>query len=743
MTNKFSILVLLTLIWASPILSQTLTVRSGEHDDFTRLVVRIPDGVNWRLEQKGRAAELFVESETVSFDTSEAFSIIPKDRLSSLNQDELGSPLRIQLACECPIKTFTESGNYAVLDIMDPDETPTLDISYPETERYSPEEINRSNSSESPVDARTEAPFRFDFSYSYRTAKDKSQPNNSSLESTDLESDHLRGLQGSEALLSEQIRRAATQGLVNIDQENLPVFGQRLESSGDSLVDSTSTNLEAQTSVDRDMSLVPRGLRVTAGRGQCGDPEMVDIGSWGDDRPFGHQIGGHRTRLVGEFDDVQQDDLVGLAETYLYFAFGAEAGHLLKDLDNSNRRWGVLKRLAELVEHGFLNAPHPFEDQTHCDSISALWSVYADPISPKASVNSGAVIRAFAELPNHLQSHLGPGLLRRFTTLGDTETSELLIRIINRSKPLDMSSIHLAEAELARLNGDLQEADAMVEEVAVSGVKESPHALIELVKRHFELREPLSPSTVEILETYIVETRNGKIGPDIASHYSTALALGGDYSTAFEEMMNLEESIFKSTLNRNLTLLAESADDVTFVELSLPFFSSVFQEISLDLAKSVARRYLSIGFPEQAISVLDSGRFGDPDDEVYLLRAHAALAVGLPRRALLELVGIDDLEAIELRATALRMSGLHADAAELFAEGDMMEESARSAWLAGLPSKQQSTYGELFAVTRRLSEPPEPSSEVSLTGARALLKQAENLRRDVEVLSDERFDIDR
>ncbi|WP_198136568.1 hypothetical protein [Roseobacter sp. SK209-2-6] len=97
--------------------AQTIVARSGEHDGFSRLVFRLPDGAKWALNQTGRSASLRIDSPSVLFDTSRVFNKIPQDRLKALSQVAPGKPLQLQLGCDCEIKSYIQSNGYLVLDI--------------------------------------------------------------------------------------------------------------------------------------------------------------------------------------------------------------------------------------------------------------------------------------------------------------------------------------------------------------------------------------------------------------------------------------------------------------------------------------------------------------------------------------------------------------------------------------------------------------------------------------------------
>ena len=99
--------------------AETIVARSGEHDGFSRLVMRLPDGAQWTLNQSGRTASLKINSSTAVFDTSRVWDLIPRDRLQRLTQSGPGQPLRMELGCECEIQSYLQSDGYLVVDITD------------------------------------------------------------------------------------------------------------------------------------------------------------------------------------------------------------------------------------------------------------------------------------------------------------------------------------------------------------------------------------------------------------------------------------------------------------------------------------------------------------------------------------------------------------------------------------------------------------------------------------------------
>lgn len=735
---------------SGPALAQTLTVRSGEHNGFTRLVTRLPDGAEWRLEQDGPQARLFILSADAVFDTTGVFGRIRRDRLAALSQDGPGAPMELDLACNCPVTSFIDDGSYVVLDIADQvsEEPVRFGLSEPSepVELDMAEEPQRSGPALPnvlPLLAGNAAAQLAASGQGFGSVMDAGEPGAMRAEELEepLEDDGMNAaaaLRQSERILQDQLSRAATQGLVEIDPEALRDIETQTDADDPFSDLPANVNMRATTSVDRDMVMVTTPQSVSGISGYCLPPAKVDLSAWGDDRPFGHQIGAYRTRMAGEFDDLSTSDLIGLARTYLHFGFGAEARQLLQESGTDNRDIPILIALSQLLDDGYLEEPHPLDHQVHCDSVVALWSVLANPISTRDAVNSGAILRAFVELPVHIRNHIGPSLVRRFTDAGDSETAELLLRVINRAAPHDGPPMQLAEADLARLNGEQDAADALVEDVAHSGVEESPAALVTLVDRHFDTRKPLPNDTVALLDSYLLEMRRTEIGPDMARAHALALALAGDFSAAFTAIGKLDRSQAEGAFVKALTLLTENADDLTFLELSMGSTTAGAAALPSNLTMDIARRYLDIGFPERTLAMLDRPFQGNAPEGLPALRAEAALGAGLPRRALLELVGRSGPETDALRAEALRMSGLHAEAAELYSAIEAPEDASRSEWLAGLPpaeGEQAGAFAERQAASQRLSEGNPSPADLSLATARSLLEQAETLRRDIELLN--------
>lgn len=99
--------------------AQTIVTRSGEHDGFTRLVMRLPGDADWSLTQSGSTATVNIDAPEAVYDTARVFSMIPRTRLQSLRQTAPGQPLRLQLGCDCTVTSYVQQNGYLVVDIRD------------------------------------------------------------------------------------------------------------------------------------------------------------------------------------------------------------------------------------------------------------------------------------------------------------------------------------------------------------------------------------------------------------------------------------------------------------------------------------------------------------------------------------------------------------------------------------------------------------------------------------------------
>lgn len=123
------LLALLLLMAPLPALAQTALMRSGDHAEFTRLTLPLPDGAGFTLTEDRGQATLGFTGPLEAIDLSRVYDRIGRNRLSDIAVEE-GPTLQLSLACDCPIETTLAASNLLIIDILDgpalPDNAPDV-----------------------------------------------------------------------------------------------------------------------------------------------------------------------------------------------------------------------------------------------------------------------------------------------------------------------------------------------------------------------------------------------------------------------------------------------------------------------------------------------------------------------------------------------------------------------------------------------------------------------------------------
>ncbi len=105
------------LMGAAASAAETVRVQSGDHDNFTRLVLYLPGQIDWEAERKSaNSVRLTLSRPEIEFDMDGVFDVISTDRLAQLTSDKR-SQLDIGLACECAVAVYPYATRFLVVDI--------------------------------------------------------------------------------------------------------------------------------------------------------------------------------------------------------------------------------------------------------------------------------------------------------------------------------------------------------------------------------------------------------------------------------------------------------------------------------------------------------------------------------------------------------------------------------------------------------------------------------------------------
>src|SRR6056297_3080281 len=119
-------LVFLLILLPQLLLAQNVTVRSGEHGRFTRLVLTLPVEATWNLVENSSTNELEVlfPDQAFNYDTSTTCDRIGRSRINDVRPKEGGTGLIVSLACDCDAQAFTLNNSLLVIDVSETSNSP-------------------------------------------------------------------------------------------------------------------------------------------------------------------------------------------------------------------------------------------------------------------------------------------------------------------------------------------------------------------------------------------------------------------------------------------------------------------------------------------------------------------------------------------------------------------------------------------------------------------------------------------
>ena len=765
--------------------AQTIVTRSGEHDGFTRLVMRVPDRVNWSVTQNGRMATVNLGSDSAVFDTNSVFELIPRTRVQDVRQDGPGQPLRIDLGCDCIVEHFQQADGFLVVDVRDGNGDPLpfstaqnpLPLVFPRGTSAFRFPLQSSDIARSQVESvlgqalgtstagqAVSLPLSSGLAERLREAEDaeraeeeraKAEADRLAQEakeaadaaiSIDLAEEQRAALvNGTEARLLQQIGRATEQGLIQLegDTDQAQILdplgnGERLEGL---------PNVSVTSAVDRETGLLAMRRKQDREETLCIRNSRVALHKWEGEGSFDAQIGALRNKLLGEFDEIDKDAVLKLAKTYLYFGFGAEAVsalHMLPEGKIKPEMRETMIAIGRILDGVPMPVNNVFTGQQSCDSDVAFWAALASD-SIKKNANTDAIQQFFAKLPAHLRVHLGPRMSTLFADAGNPHVAKVTLRSVDRTGVEAVPDINLAEAAIADLEGKPEEvAEFLTEEVA-ERTKNAPIALIEWIDLSVKERRALSPDVPDLTASYELESRETELGRDLRRVEVAALALVGRFDEAFDQFEALNDrdgaAARKAASGAFFTLLTESADDVTFLKYGLAFAHDATLSEAAELADIMSRRLLDLGFYQEASVLLSKAPLDEQNSKRRMMNAEIALVREEPQQALVELMGLEGKQADRMRAQALWLNQEYERAGEYLLESEDQNGAARGFWYsadfetAEQLDREAAPFGEVAELTIGIDKAAQaPEGLTPLAEARALVDSSMSARTDIERL---------
>ncbi len=644
--------------------AQTVTIRSGDHAQFVRLVLAIPSGQAWEIGRSDDGYLLDLGNPEIGFDTFGVFARIPRNRISGLEEES--GRLAITLNCLCFLRAYLWRTDRLVIDVVD---GPA-----PEGARF---EARLEREPPPPLPVRLPLGQRriseFPAEHPQPPPMVLPDPFAASLE-------RQNGVAEAEQSLLQNLARAASQGLLDVAQPEasstvptelservvpapvndgspVPVIHDGLASDDASTV-SVTPGLVMQTSIDREGVWTMTALPTTQDGIECFDDRWFDVDAWGDDRPFQLQIADRNAALAADIDVPTQEAVEALARNYIYFGFGREALQALV-MDGARSQYrDILAVLARIIDDEPVSVDI-LDHQLGCMTPVMLWRALArDSIGGTKEPERTAIISAYRALPVGLRGHLGPRLARLFSDTGDADTAANLLVWLEPADTADRAATGVAQAEVALQTDGADRAIDRLQTLAAEEARLSPEAVLRLMDLSLADGRDIQPEVLTLASAMRYENRNYVISSDLAVAEVRSLLAVDRFADAFAlvdgEVGPMAPDARIELRSEIVVNLVRRMPDAAFLRFT---FEALPQDITAEAENAVAARLIEMGFIERAAQLVLAPARGEDQAERRYLRAEIALGMGnFPGFEAL-LVGIDTARAAQLRARSFAAQG--------------------------------------------------------------------------------------
>ena len=704
-------LLVLLAVLSSPAAAETARVASGEHADFTRLVIELPAPSDWTL---GRTAMGYgfatLAKAQPAYDLSRVWDRIPRSRLQALRADPANGALLLTLACNCHVFPFEVQPGMVAMDIRTGPAPPgsAFEAAFAPATAAQPRDRG----------PRVRSALAYDWLGLPPAPSDREMPRTLGLK-LGVETARLEPLRD-ELLL--QLSRGAVDGVVDMALPGKPIIPE-VEGMGDfsgtlvrigELPGLAVGNFSSEAEVQG---------------GDCIPDDVIDLSSWGEGREPLDLLAEARAGLYEEFDELSADALRRTVRLHLYLGFGAEAAQYGALMAGTGRDADLapLMSMARLID-GESDPTSPFAAMLGCDGAAALWATLAYSGLPSGvQVDTDAVVRSFQALPPHLRRHLGPRLSDLLLER-DADAARMIRDAVERTPDVPAGTVALIDAE-ADLQASRPEAALKNAETAVREDGSRLAALMALVEARFQSGQPVSSNVADSLRAFRDIARE-----DVAKR-DRALLLALAMSGRAEEAFALAGPDHPDSADL-WAVLARQADDNALLGLAVLAPTDPAPPADAKTGLVIAVRLAKLGFPEAALVWLGPVDTSAPPER-RLAAAMAQLALGNARQTLLLLTGLSGTEAQALQVTAYQQLGALDAARQVLSRVGQAEESARLATWNSDWDDVKAEGGSAWAEAATIIDPPAVPAPGPLAEGQAALADSAAARSAITALLSE------
>ena len=727
---------------AAPALAEPVTIRSGDHPTFVRLVLSIPDGSGWQVGRIPAGYGVIIGQADDGIDPVGVFDRIPRNRIAGLDTE--GGRLEIELACDCHADAFLWRPDRLVVDVVDgpPPEGNPFDAALVFEEEASGRDIG--------ADRRIAGlPIVPDWRVTPEPALDQ-------LPGTFTVPRRAAAFEDAERAILSSLSRAATEGFFDIPID--PV--QRSFEPDDPMPPSGAARMPGLTPVTDPMEGVETRLPGAAGQNGPGlvlrsaltesaaptasrraDPACLpertfDVRGWGGESGFRTRIADGRAALTREFDRYPEGAIEALARSYIHFGFGAEARQVLRLDGARSAERQLLEELSRIVD-GASVPDGKLAGQLHCEGPAVLWSVLAANDANRVGTEGRKrAVRELLALPLSLQRHLGVRLAAILSRAGAPELARTALDHARGDEAARTIDAALVETQI---DADARAPEARREALmtlANDNPRMTPAALAQLIGLMLEQDQTPPADIVKLAETHLFESRPEGGNAVLAAAVVRSRIARAEFDRADDILSGAglsDGSLRDALISELLMARTEAVADNRFLMLA---FGELPPDASGMAVNRVASRLISLGFLDRALDVMSGTTSGAALGERRYLRAQARAMLGQTAEVERSLAGLSDDRARRIRADAYARAGAFDEALPEAMSLDDDETVTDYAWRAGQWPLLEAVDDPLLQSASRSVQRPTtlPPDQPDLAARRTLLQEAARTREMADSL---------
>ncbi len=548
------------LFFAQQVYSREIRAISGEHSNFSRIVLFFDNQSGWNLTRSSEGYSLKYKGEYADLDSTEIFKFIPKTRVLDVKHSENENIINFLVECECHADAFELKNGHVAIDFKDgpdPNELFLAESGWREYNTYIP---GLKNSISSP-----NKEFQIDTS-----------------QANDLHNFLLSSLADA---MNDGIIQPAKPDLVTVEPslELESTLFDNISISPDPRSGVPTNNLDDENNFDDNCS---------GGDKYAFDGEIVD---------FIKNISELRRRILSGNFEIDRENLNSLAELYIAIGFGAEAISIFKDQSANSQHDLRMMSIAHVIDQMDIKGETGFEGTLNCDNALALWASITEVDSTDVMrFPEKEILRTLTMMSKELRNTIGPLIYAQASTRGSSQFESELSHILDLDPDVNLTD------QIIRLE-DL--GDNEIQKISRRNSQLGNAAILELSRRYLSSAEIIDTKFLNDLEARAFELRNSSMGDDIGRNLIRLAASNGEITRSLSNIDRVYADgnvISPQLTDVVISALVQDTSDEAFVKNILKFRDLISQlGVSNDLIEDMLNRLANIGMGDIGDDLID------------------------------------------------------------------------------------------------------------------------------------------